>query len=206
MRKIDEPEHKTLLQELEFEKMCSYSADVTLDPNTAHPWLIMSEDLKTVTNGDVLQDLPESPMRFELFVSVLASEGFISGRHYWEVDIQDQTDWELGVVKESVNRKQEIVVSPETGFWAICLTDRNLYKALTSPRTLISMSTKPKRVGMYLDYEEGKLSFYNVHEKSVLYNFNAVKFTEKIFPFFSPCLSYQNSGSTIKICSVKAWD
>ncbi|XP_064424523.1 zinc-binding protein A33-like [Latimeria chalumnae] len=191
-------------KEKEYRKMCSYSADVTLDPNTAHHYLILSEDRKSVSHGDERQPVPDMPERFDHYVNVLGSEGFTYGRHYWEVEVEGKTDWDLGVARESINRKLEITVSPEGGIWTVRLRNET-YKALSSPSTNLTLSVKPRKIGVYLDYEGGRVSFYNVDDKSLIYSFND-KFTEKMFPYFS--LSLREGGKNdkpLRICPLTVW-
>ncbi|XP_037769212.1 E3 ubiquitin-protein ligase TRIM39-like isoform X1 [Chelonia mydas] len=185
------------------EALKRFGVDVTLDPDTAHPKLVLSEDLKRVRHGDTRQDLPNKPERFDPCVCVLGAEGFAGGRRYWEVGVGDKTEWDLGVCRESVSRKGKVTASPEDGFWAVRLRDGG-YEALTSPRTPLPVSVRPGQVGIFLDYGAGEVSFYNVTDGSHLFTFTDT-FSGTLRPYFSPCL---NAGGTnvapLIICPVPA--
>ena len=84
------------------------SADVRLDPDTAYSRLIVSEDRKCVRYGDTKQKLPDNPERFYRYNIVLGSQCISSGRHYWEVEVGDRSEWGLGVCKENVDRKEVV--------------------------------------------------------------------------------------------------
>uniref|UniRef100_A0A8C9RBP5 Butyrophilin subfamily 1 member A1-like n=1 Tax=Scleropages formosus TaxID=113540 RepID=A0A8C9RBP5_SCLFO len=169
--------------------------DVTLDPDTANPWLILSADRKQVRRGDTKQELPDNPERFTYWKSVLGKEGFSSGKHYWEVQVGDKTEWDLGVARKSVHRKGDFELNPNDGLWALSLWSGNMYWAFTDPSVLLHLSVKPQKVGVYVDYEEGQVSFYNVEDKSLIYTFTGYKFTEKLYPFFWP--GFRNSAPLI---------
>uniref|UniRef100_A0A672LBX3 E3 ubiquitin-protein ligase TRIM39-like n=1 Tax=Sinocyclocheilus grahami TaxID=75366 RepID=A0A672LBX3_SINGR len=165
--------------------------DVTLDPDTAHPKLILSDDGKQVRHGDIRQKLPDKPERFDTYISVLGKEGFSSGRFYFEVQVKGKTDWDLGVARESIDRKGDIPLTPSNGYWTVVLRNGDEYKACAGPSVSLSLRVKPQRVGVFVDYEEGLVSFYDVESRSHIYSFTAQSFTGKLYPYFSP---YFNDG------------
>ncbi|XP_078497911.1 E3 ubiquitin-protein ligase TRIM39-like isoform X3 [Lissotriton helveticus] len=163
----------------------SYKVLVTLDPDTAHPQLLLSEGGRRVRGTDTAQTLPDTPKRFTCYwPCVLGSEGFTSGRHYWEVQLlQEGREWEVGVAAESVDRKEGFTWSPDEGVWAV-LGSGGQYMALTSPETPLSPHEKPLKLGVYLDYEGGWLSLYNADSMELLYSFPQAPFTQRLFPYF----------------------
>ncbi|XP_067282635.1 E3 ubiquitin-protein ligase TRIM39-like [Pseudorasbora parva] len=173
----------------DLKKMKQYTVDVTLDPDTAHPQLILSDDGKQVRCGDIRQKLPDKPNRFDIYVFVLGKKGFSSGRFYFEVQVKGKTGWTLGVVREFVNRKGLFTLSPSNGYWTVALRNENEYKARAGPDVSLCVRVKPQRVGVFVDYEEGLVSFYDVESSSHIYSFTAQSFTGKLYPFFGPCLN-----------------
>ncbi|XP_073403571.1 nuclear factor 7, brain-like isoform X3 [Dendrobates tinctorius] len=164
-----------------------YLFPMMLDPSTAHPNLVLSDGLTSVKYGDNKLALPDNPKRFSQCILVLGSQGFDSGRHYWEVEVGDKTAWDVGMASESSNRKGKIKLNPKNGYWAIWLRNGDAYKALESPSRTLILSAKPKRIGVYVDYEGGQISFYNADDMTAIYTFRAM-FTEKLFPYLSPFL------------------
>ncbi|XP_078497935.1 E3 ubiquitin-protein ligase TRIM39-like [Lissotriton helveticus] len=164
----------------------SYKVMVTLDPDTANPRLLLSEGQRRVRWMDTAQPLSDTPKRFTFFYCVLGSKGFTSGRHYWEVQLlQEGIVWYVGVVAESVNRKGDFTCSPEEGVWAV-RGKKGQYSALTSPRIPLPPGEKPVKLGVYLDYEGGRLSLYNADSMELLYTFPQAPFKERLFPYFLP--------------------
>ncbi|XP_067227318.1 E3 ubiquitin-protein ligase TRIM39-like isoform X5 [Chanodichthys erythropterus] len=174
------------LTELKFVQ--KFAVDVTLDPDTAHPRLILSDDGKQVSDGGINQNVPENPKRFGAWFCVLAKEGFSSGRFYYEVQVKRKTQWELGVARESINRKENTDKSPVNGYWTVTQWTENNYAAYDSKFVSLSLRVKPEKVGVFVDYEEGLVSFYDVDSRSHIYSFTGQTFTEKLYPYFSPYL------------------
>ncbi|XP_029805622.1 erythroid membrane-associated protein [Suricata suricatta] len=160
---------------------------VTLDPDTAHPKLMLSEDRRRVKLGDRRQPVPDGPQRFDFVVSILGSESFTAGCHYWEVYVGDKTKWALGVCSESVSRKGKVTATPANGHWLVRQSSEKKYEALTSPQTILHLKEPPQCVGIFLDYEAGVISFYNVTSRSHIFTFTHT-FSGPLRPFFEPCL------------------
>ncbi|XP_042622872.1 E3 ubiquitin-protein ligase TRIM39-like isoform X2 [Cyprinus carpio] len=179
-------EKLTLTVSTELKWMQQYAVDVTLDPDTAQPYLILSDDGKQVRCGDIRQKLPDTPERFDTCPCVLGKEGFSSGRFYFEVQVKGKTEWDLGVARESINRKGQIILSPSDGYWTVVLSNGNEYEACDDTSVSLSLRVKPQRVGVFVDYEEGLVSFNDVESNSHIYSFTAQSFTEKLYPYFSP--------------------
>ncbi|XP_073679394.1 E3 ubiquitin-protein ligase TRIM39-like [Garra rufa] len=172
-----------------------FAVDVTLDPDTANPHLILSDDGKQVSEGYIEQDVPENPNRFDETSCVLSKEGFSSGRFYYEVQVKGKTDWDLGVARESITRKGKITLSPEDGYWTVILRNENEYDACENVPVSLSLRVKPEIVGVFVDYEEGLVSFYDVGSRSHIYSFTGQTFTDKLYPYFSPCPNDEGKNS-----------
>lgn len=120
------------------------------------------------------------------------------------VQVGDKSDWDLGVARESINRKGAITVRPDTGYWAICLRKGIEFKACAGPSVALHLQEKPQKVAVFLDYEEGSVSFYNADAKTHIYTFTGCLFTEPLYPYLNPCL-HNNGKNTapLIICPVE---
>ncbi|XP_077690357.1 butyrophilin subfamily 1 member A1-like isoform X2 [Eretmochelys imbricata] len=180
------------------EEHLAQKASVILDPITAHPDLILSEDQKCVTKGDTAQNVPDNPERFDSSVCVLGSEGFTSGIHYWEVEVGNGGDWwVVGVARESIRRKGWLNFSPVEKIWAVeC--DWGKYQALDSSVIHLPLNERLGKIGVSLNFEEHHVAFYDTDNMVAIHTFKEVSFSdEKIFPFF--CV-WRTPGKYIKLC------
>ncbi|XP_014455417.2 zinc finger protein RFP-like [Alligator mississippiensis] len=158
---------------------------VTLDPHTAHPRVLLSKDRRSVRWAVRRQRLPDNPERFDLQFCVLGCEEFTSGRHCWEVEVGKGRFWAVGVARESVRRKGEIRLNPEEGVWAV---QRWLdqFRALTAPGpTPLSLHQVPSRVRVCLDCAKGQVSFLNADTEAPIFTFPPASFAgDRIQPWF----------------------
>ncbi|XP_034841693.1 E3 ubiquitin-protein ligase TRIM38 isoform X1 [Mirounga angustirostris] len=162
----------------------NYQVNVTLDPDTAHRELILSEDRRQVTRGCLQENLDNSSKRFRILPCILGCEGFTSGKHYFEVDVGEGTGWDLGVCLDSVQRDVGLIQEPQSGFWVIRLCKNKGYLALTSPITSLYLREKPLVVGIFLDCDVGVVSFYNMTTGSHIFTFPKASFSDTVRPYF----------------------
>ncbi|XP_030018079.1 E3 ubiquitin-protein ligase TRIM21-like isoform X2 [Sphaeramia orbicularis] len=173
--------------EAEMRRIQQYKVDVTLDPDTAHPRLKLSDDGKQVHHVNQKRNLPNNPERFSDNPCVLGKQTLSSGRFYFEVQVKEKAKWTIGVVRESINRKAYTAPRPKDGYWTIWLRNENEYKALAGPDVVLSLKHKPQTVGVFVSYEEGLVFFYDVDDVALIYSFAGCCFNDKLLPFLSPC-------------------
>ncbi|XP_037744677.1 butyrophilin subfamily 1 member A1-like isoform X2 [Chelonia mydas] len=192
---------KKLEKENEWRRARNETDDITLDADTAHPNLSITEEKKSLKHEAQPQKVPPNQDRFDSTVCVLGSEGFSSGEHYWEVDVRSSTDWDLGVARKSTERKGKLSLSPKKGFWTLGLNGRD-YWAKTDPWTQVMVQKKPKKIGVYLSYQERLVTFFSVTDMSVLFTFNNCSFSGEVYPFFKN----SHKETTMRISSIKEKD
>ncbi|KAM4612118.1 E3 ubiquitin-protein ligase TRIM21-like [Polymixia lowei] len=189
------------LTSIELQRVPKFAVDVKLDSNSAQARLIMSEDGKEVRDGGQIQEVPDAPERFDLLGSVLGLNKLSSGKSYWEVEVSNKTGWDLGVATGNANRKGKLSVNPNGGYWIIVHYDGKEYAAMRDPPIRLSLKEKPQTVGVFVDYEEGLVSFYDVKDSSHIYSFTGCSFTEELSPYLSPHFKQDGNNSDPLIIS-----
>ncbi|XP_042371067.1 E3 ubiquitin-protein ligase TRIM39-like [Plectropomus leopardus] len=164
-----------------------YEENILLDPETAHLRLIISSDRKRVRFGMDAgfrgNQIP-SLNKFTVNLAVLGQRGFVK-RFYFEVFVGGKTEWCLGVAKASVQRWDRVPQSHGVGLWAIWYL-KGKVEAYSSPNVPVYFG-KVERVGVFVDYDGGKISFYDVQTAALIHSFAECVFTEKLYPYFNPC-------------------
>ncbi|XP_038669731.1 E3 ubiquitin-protein ligase TRIM50-like isoform X3 [Scyliorhinus canicula] len=178
--------------------------ELKLDPSSAHPLLIITNSSTRVECGTYLKRLSIIQERFDCNTCILANKGFSSGKHYWQVIVSDKMKWRLGVVKGTTCRKGKLNKTPENGVWMIGVKEGKIYEAYKNPRIQLTLFVRPRKIGVFLDYEGRRLSFYNVDnpdELSLIYTFDA-DFQGKIYPIFDLCCVDRTDLAPITLCRV----
>ncbi|XP_030192918.1 E3 ubiquitin-protein ligase TRIM7-like isoform X2 [Gadus morhua] len=185
------------VEEDELKAQQHHWVEVDLDADTAHPSLVLSLYKKRVKDGGPLTQDPllKNPKRFDSHHCVLAKKGFSSGRFYFQVEVRNQTGWEVGVVRESIKRKGPCInLLPEQGVWTLGLY-HGQYQANASPPVPLHLGQLPQKVGVSVDYDGGCVSFYDVDSRTLMYCFSGCCFNDlwfskykgtNILPFFRP--------------------
>ncbi|CAM4635185.1 unnamed protein product, partial [Caretta caretta] len=168
--------------------------DVILDPDTAHPSLTLSKDRRSVTATNTRLALANDPGRFDVYSCVLGSDGYISGTHYWDMEVADTGGWALGVTKKSASRKGWFNFSPEQGTWAIQLS-MGQYREVTADWSPLDPPQSPRMIRVYLDYEGGVVCFYDADTMAPIHTFTT-SFKGKIYPFFW----VWSVGTSLRLC------
>eukprot|EP00063_Salmo_salar_P037080 XP_014011915.1 PREDICTED: butyrophilin subfamily 1 member A1-like isoform X2 [Salmo salar] len=188
--------HLKLSPKKEIFQARSHEVDVTLDMDTAHP--------KLKIDGKSLQWTNESPQRKVDIENCFNDEPFVLGnigsplKTYWEVNVKEKDDWVLGVAKATANRKGTLVFSPSNGFWVIRLSNGKRLKAMEDEEHVLEKGI-PDKVGIYLDYQERKVTFFSTEEGSLIYSFiNGPSYQDDVRPLFSP---WNNDAKPITILS-----
>uniref|UniRef100_A0A4W5JQX8 B30.2/SPRY domain-containing protein n=1 Tax=Hucho hucho TaxID=62062 RepID=A0A4W5JQX8_9TELE len=193
--------NKSLQEENDKLKM-NLQAKMALDPDTAHPKIIVSTDETKMSVAQQRQNVPNNPGRYDLSLAVLGKTGFNSGRNYWEVEVVGKTCYNIGVARGSANRKGLLKLKPAEGYWTMILTKQGVLKALAARPLEIQLPALPQKFGILLDYKKGEVSFYNADTRSLLHTFTGNRFTDKLYPFFNTCLETNDEDAPIVLTRV----
>lgn len=178
-------------------QFCPPTANVTLDPDTAHPDLVLSEDGKSVWRGAGHRDLPDNPERFDYWPFVLGHQGFVAGRHCWDVDVGDSGDWAVGVARESVRRKGRLSLGPQGGIWGLEKWGGQIRALTTRKVTLVALRWLPRRVSVHLDCGGGTVAFFDAEDGGLLFVFSRLSFAgERVRPW----LWVVGARSRLRLC------
>ncbi|XP_062300815.1 E3 ubiquitin-protein ligase TRIM39-like [Scomber scombrus] len=199
MEKIQEKLEK--LSSIELMRLPKFTVDVKLDPATAHKRLVVSDDGKEVKDAGEDQIVDDAPERFDRFGSVLGLNRLASGKSYWEVEVINKTGWDVGVARGDANRRGKLSINPDNGYWVAVHYEGGKYAALTDPPLRLTLDEKPQKVGVFVDSEEGLVSFYDVTAQSHIYSFAECSFTDELFPYFSPHVKVNDMNSDPLIIS-----
>ena len=174
------------IPEIRMKRMREHAVDLTLDPDTAFYSLVISQDEKQVTEEDNIEEdeVTDNPKRFDICCEVLAKEGFTTGKFYFEVQVKGKIRWIVGVVRESVDRKNAEGASVENGYWIFLLVEGKYVTSADSKPEILKEELQ--KLGVFVDYNKGEVSFYNVDSKSRIGCITGCCFTEKLYPYFCP--------------------
>ncbi|XP_017162852.1 zinc-binding protein A33-like [Poecilia reticulata] len=180
------------LATIELARFTKFEVDVRLDPDTAHRRLVVSDDRSKVRDGGENQEVADSPKRYDVLGSVLGVNALATGKSYWEVEVGSTNGWDLGVARGSANRRGRPALNPDNGYWVLVHFEEcdvpkpfTAYAVMTAPPVSLSFKDQPKKVGVFVDYKEGIVSFYDVTARSHIYSFSKCSFQDELHPFFS---------------------
>ncbi|KFP31116.1 Tripartite motif-containing protein 7, partial [Colius striatus] len=147
--------------------------DVTLDPDTANPFLTVAGDRRGVGRAGKWSSLPPSPRRFDTEPCVLGSCGFAAGARCWEVEVAEAGDWwAVGVAQESVRRKGILSFTPQEGIWAVGQWFGQYY-AFTDPDwTPLHLACLPSAIRVCLDLTDRQVAFADAENKAPIFAFS----------------------------------
>uniref|UniRef100_A0A803JP71 B30.2/SPRY domain-containing protein n=1 Tax=Xenopus tropicalis TaxID=8364 RepID=A0A803JP71_XENTR len=162
------------------------ATDLLLDINMAHNHVSVSGDRKSASYSLTELHYPQSPERFQLYAQALSSRSFPSGRHYWEVEVSESGYWGVGVAYPSIERGgRQSGIGNNNKSWGLYRGYDNRYSVIHDSKwTQLPHTPSCRRIRIWLDYEAGRLSFYELSEPiRRLHTFTA-SFTEPLHAAF----------------------
>ncbi|XP_054914441.1 E3 ubiquitin-protein ligase TRIM38-like [Poeciliopsis prolifica] len=198
------------LAAIELMRFPKFEVDVRLDPETAHCRLVFSNNGSKVEDRGENREVADSPKRYDVLGSVLGLNTLATGKSYWEVEVGSTTGWDLGVARGSANRRGRQALNPENGYWVLVHFEEcdvpkpfTVYAVMTAPPVSLSIKDKPKKIGVFVDYEEGIVSFYDVTARSHIYSFSKCSFQDELRPYFSLHMKYEMNFEPLTISKIK---
>lgn len=161
--------------------------DLTFNLYSAHPTLIVSNDLRRVKYSPTKQPYPEHPERFTSAPQILCNQGFSRGEHVWVVEVVASTMWSLGVCYNSIPRRGDHSrLGHNSVSWRLQWKNSKLTVCQSSCNVALGEVTNPpQRIEIALDYERGTLTFHSTKgRREHIYTFRTV-FREIVYPAFS---------------------
>ncbi|KAM5152661.1 E3 ubiquitin-protein ligase TRIM39-like [Mantella aurantiaca] len=138
-----------------------------MDARTAHNKMTLSVDLNTVADSDINHGRPKSPLRFTVYNQVLSLNGFTAGQHYWEVETSIIGIWDIGLAYPSIERNgKRSGIGDNDKSWCLRKYTKNYMAAHNSKAHSLLHEQCSQVIGIYLDYEAGRLSFYELFQPS----------------------------------------
>ncbi|XP_018417671.1 PREDICTED: nuclear factor 7, ovary-like [Nanorana parkeri] len=135
--------------------------DLILDEDTAGNNVNISKDLKTLSWAEIQNSLPRTPKRFSIN-QVLSKNSFSSGQHYWEMETSKTGNWRVGVAYASMDTKDRSSFGDNKKSWCLRRSNDKYSVLHDKTETGFAQTSSSHNVGVYLDYEDGRLSFYEL--------------------------------------------
>lgn len=161
--------------------------ELTFDPNTASPKLMLSEDRRTVRGTKESQPQPDHPERFDYHPQVLCTQRFTSGCHCWEVEVVESGNWAVGLANKTMPRKgwdNAALLGYNADSWCVYSVFSSVAVWHNNQREVPLHTAAPRRVRLLLDYDSGELSFYHMATSPILLYRFTTKFTQVVCPAF----------------------
>uniref|UniRef100_A0A8C2CGV1 B30.2/SPRY domain-containing protein n=1 Tax=Cyprinus carpio TaxID=7962 RepID=A0A8C2CGV1_CYPCA len=177
-----------IVVDMNIEELRTHAVEITIDREHLHKDLKVSKDCKILRDS---KDYHHTGEEFPFQLCAFGAQSFSSGRHYWEVELVRSPNppkkfWIIGVVKDrNFTTRDGSALTPSRGFWFLCSDGPRGFYTNTDPSIRFSLTPRPERLGVLLDYDDGQLSFYNVTERKHLLTISS-RFSGSVVPLFNP--------------------
>ncbi|XP_032903248.1 butyrophilin subfamily 3 member A3-like isoform X2 [Amblyraja radiata] len=176
----------------DWEIMYENKVSIQLEIEAGVTQLTVSKDGKSVTAKEMEKNPPNNYAMVKASEWARGTEGFSSGKKYWEVEVAGNRKWTLGVVAGTVNNAGDLEIKHD---WTIGQSEKKIQANLAKPLD-ITYHEFPSKIGVYLDYDSRVVSFFIANSKSFLHTFTECEFTEKVYPYFRT----SHANKMLKIC------